>query len=298
MNGLIVVYKEKGWTSHDVVAKLRGILGTRKIGHAGTLDPQAEGVLPIGVGQGTRILEYVGNSHKTYEGEMVFGLKSDTEDLQGLLEEQPYDQGLLKEALISRVFEELHGTTLSQLPPMYSSVKVQGKKLYEYARAGQIAERQSRPVELFSLRPHFPVYQKEGRTCLKFTAKVSKGTYIRTLCVEIGERLGVPAVMGDLVRTEVGSFTLQDAYTLEQLAQRMEGKDIGFLRTLRSGISGQMDELLLEDADYERIRLGQKIPTPKNCSEEGLLAGIWHEELVCILRNDGGVLRIIKNVGA
>ncbi len=297
MNGLIVVYKEKGWTSHDVVAKLRGILGTRKIGHAGTLDPQAEGVLPVGVGKGTRILEYVGNSHKTYEGEMVFGLFSDTEDLQGHLEEKPFEPGLLEESLITRVFEELNGTTLSQLPPMYSSVKVQGKKLYEYARAGKTAERQSRPVELFSLQPHFPVFQKEGRPCLKFTATVSKGTYIRTLCVELGDRIGVPAVMGDLVRTEVGNFTLQEAYTLEQLAQRMEGRDMGFLRTLRSGIAGEMEELQLGDADYERIRLGQKIPVPRPFPEDLLLAGIWRDELVCILRNDGGLLRIIKNVG-
>lgn len=297
MNGLINVYKEKGWTSHDVVAKLRGILKTKKIGHAGTLDPQAEGVLPIGLGKGARLLEYVGDSHKVYEAELVFGLVSDSEDLQGNLEEVPYEQKELTQEKIVAVFNHFDGKVIAQVPPMYSSVKVNGRKLYQYARAGIVVERESRNVNLFQVKPLSELYWSEGHWCLLFRAKVSKGTYIRTLCVELGKALGVPGVMGSLTRQEAGNFNLKDSLTLEVIKQRAEADDFSFIQPLRFGLEGLMLQAELTKKQFEKIRLGQKIPNEFPVDNGTVFAGIYLEELVCILRNDDGLIRIIKNVG-
>lgn len=162
MNGVINIYKEKGWTSHDVIAKLRGILGTKKIGHAGTLDPEAEGVLPIGIGRGTRILEYIGSSHKVYEAEVVFGLRSNTEDLHGEVIEEPFDRERLSVVNIQAALDRLDGQVIAQVPPMFSSVKVGGKKLYQYARQGLEVPRESRNVELFQLQLLSDLYEVGG----------------------------------------------------------------------------------------------------------------------------------------
>ena len=297
MNGLINVHKKAGMTSHDVVFKLRKILGTKKIGHAGTLDPEAEGVLVAGVGKGTRILEYAGEGRKTYEAEIVFGLSSSTEDLQGDLKEEPYDPSLLTAGKLEAVLAELSGTILAQIPPMYSSVKVGGRKLYQYARAGQDVERRSRDVVLFSLEILTDLYEREGHLAARFRATVSKGTYIRTLCVEIGSRLGIPAVMGTLVRTAVGSFLLKEALTLSELEARMAEGDHSFLKPLVDGVKGTLPLVELTDEDYQKIRLGQKIPNTYPVEDGGAFAGLFQDRLVCILLNQDGLIRITKNVG-
>ena len=146
MNGFVNIYKEKGMTSHDVVSRLRRILKTKKIGHGGTLDPNAEGVLVMGIGNGTRLLEYVVEGSKTYEGELVFGAVSDTEDIVGNVQEVTYRQPTLD--AVQSVIAKLSGQVIEQVPPMYSSVKVDGKKLYEYARLGQDVERKARTISI------------------------------------------------------------------------------------------------------------------------------------------------------
>ena len=212
MNGIINVYKEKGYTSHDVVAVLRKIAGQKKIGHTGTLDPDATGVLPVCLGRATKLCDLLTDRDKTYEAVLLLGKTTDTQDISGaILKEQPTDH--LNEAEVTKVIESFKGT-YDQIPPMYSALKVNGKKLYELARAGKEVERQARHVDLPAieiLEIKFPV--------VKFRVECSKGTYIRSLCADIGEKLRCGGTMQSLVRTRVGEFRLADALTLAQLQE-------------------------------------------------------------------------------
>lgn len=296
MNGLINVFKDAGMTSHDVVSRLRRILGTKKIGHAGTLDPEARGVLVIGVGRGTRLLEYAGEGWKTYEAEIVFGVSSTTEDLHGELTPCSFDPSLLTDEALEAVLAPLNGTTIHQTPPMYSSVKIGGRKLYEYARAGQEIERASREIRIRELRLLSGLQETQGTFRARIQAVVSKGTYVRTLCVEIGRRIGVPAVMGDLLRTTVGPFGLEGSRTLAEVEEmHLRGEDSFFL-PLKAGI-GELRPVVLDEEDVPKIRLGQKVPNRYPVEEGETFAGFHGEELACILMLQDGLLRIIKNVG-
>ncbi len=297
MNGIINVFKEKGMTSHDVVYGVRKILKTKKVGHAGTLDPEAEGVLVVGVGKGTRLLEYVGDGYKVYEGEIVFGLNSDTEDIHGVLEQVEFSSELLENSKLEKIIESLSGTIISQKPPMYSSVKVKGRKLYQYARAGIEIERASKNIEIKRLSVKDNLYFADGYWRAKFTAGVSKGTYIRTLCVHIGELLGIPAVMGSLLRLQIGHFLIDNSLKLEVLANMEAKGDRSFLLPVREAIIDQMLQIELDEEAYSKIKLGQKIENRFPVENETIFAGIYKDELVCILKNVEGILRIIKNVG-
>ena len=214
MDGVIVIRKEKGYTSHDVVAKLRGILHMKKIGHTGTLDPDAEGVLPVALGKATRLVDMITDKEKTYEAVMRLGVVTDTQDMSGtVLSEVPEFQ--VAEEELRAVTESFAGDYM-QVPPMYSALKVNGKKLYELAREGKTVERKPRPVHFYEIEIldiDFPV------TC-------SKGTYIRTLCHDIGEKLGCGAAMETLLRTKVGRFTLDDAITLAQTEEAVRNGEI------------------------------------------------------------------------
>lgn len=209
MNGIINIYKEKGFTSFDVVAKMRGILNMKKIGHTGTLDPDAMGVLPVCIGNGTRLVELLADHDKEYIAELRLGVCTDTQDMTGTI---------LKEAPVEVTGEQVEAAVMSfvgdcmQIPPMYSALKVNGQKLYDLARAGIEVERKARPVtfhQIEILSIELPV--------VKFRVVCSKGTYIRTLCNDIGEKLGCYGAMQSLLRTRVGAFTLEEAITLEQL---------------------------------------------------------------------------------
>ena len=184
MNGIIVVNKPQGFTSHDVVAKLRGILKTRRIGHSGTLDPMATGVLPVFVGRATRACEFATADSKTYRAEMLLGVDTDTQDITGkILKECPVDVDKTKlDAVLPRFLGEI-----SQIPPMYSAIKVDGKKLYELARQGVEIERKPRQVVIHSISAEFI-----GENKVALEATVSKGTYIRTICRDIGEAIKIP----------------------------------------------------------------------------------------------------------
>ena len=210
-DGIINVYKEKGFTSHDVVAKMRGILKQKKIGHTGTLDPMAEGVLPVCLGKATKLCDMLTDKTKTYEAVLLLGRETDTQDTTGeILAEYPVmaDVAQVKEAVLSFLGH------YDQIPPMYSALKVDGKKLYELARAGKEVERKARPVEILDI--HVDRIELPRVT---MTVTCSKGTYIRTLCYDIGRKLGCGGCMESLLRTQVSGFCLKDSLTLTQIEE-------------------------------------------------------------------------------
>lgn len=214
MDGIINVYKEKGFTSHDVVAKLRGILHQKKIGHTGTLDPEAVGVLPVCLGKATKVCDLLTNKDKTYRAVCRLGVSTDTQDMTGEILEKG-DFSKVTQERLQEVLRDFEGDQL-QIPPMYSALKVNGKKLYELAREGKTVERKPRPIRIHSIE--LTDYQQaEGLFTMEVTC--SKGTYIRTLCHDIGEKLGCFGAMESLQRTRVGVFSLENALTLEQIEE-------------------------------------------------------------------------------
>lgn len=222
MDGILPLWKEKGMTSHDCVFKLRKILKMKKIGHTGTLDPEVEGVLPICLGQATKLSDYIMNEGKTYEAVICIGRKTTTEDSEGETVEEDNSFKTITKQQIEKVLQSLTGE-IEQTPPMYSAVKVKGKKLYEYARLGQVVQRPTRKVTIYTLQLLDDDVIFEGKE-VTFSIRVScsKGTYIRTLAVQIGEALGYPAHMQKLIRTRSGSFTKEQCYTLQQIKDKVE----------------------------------------------------------------------------
>lgn len=214
MNGIVIIDKPAGWTSQDVTARLRRVFGTRRIGHGGTLDPMATGVLPVFVGRGTRGVEFFEHAEKTYETELLLGVATDTEDTTGTV---------LTRREVSVTQEQLDGTLerfrgeIMQIPPMYSALKVNGQKLCDLARKGRRVERQPRPVTIHELT----LLSREGDT-LRLRVRCSKGTYIRTLCADIGEALGCGGCMQALRRTQAGEYTIAEAVPLQQLLEAAE----------------------------------------------------------------------------
>ena len=214
MNGIVIIDKPAGWTSQDVTARLRRVFGTRRIGHGGTLDPMATGVLPVFVGRATRGVEFFEHAEKTYETELLLGVATDTEDTTGTVlfrREVSVTQEQLTEVL-----ERFRGEIM-QIPPMYSALKVNGQKLCDLARKGRQVERQPRPVTIHELT----LLSREGDT-LRLRVRCSKGTYIRTLCADIGEALGCGGCMQALRRTQAGEYTIAEAVPLQQLLEAVE----------------------------------------------------------------------------
>lgn len=223
MDGIINIYKEAGYTSFDVVAKLRGILRERKIGHTGTLDPQATGVLPVCVGKATKLCELMLDKEKTYEAVMLLGVTTDTEDMTGtILERKPVR---ITEDEVRRAAEKFTGV-YGQIPPMYSALKVDGKRLYELAREGREIERKPRTVEIYENMPLSVETDEEGFVkTVTLRVRCSKGTYIRSLLRDMGEYLGCGACMKSLMRTQAGAFGIGDALTLAEVERaRDEGR--------------------------------------------------------------------------
>lgn len=212
INGIINVYKEKGYTSHDVVAKLRGIVGQKKIGHTGTLDPDAEGVLPVCLGRATKLCDMLTDKNKTYEAVLLFGKTTDTQDITGKVLEE-WDISFLTEEKVKDCIQGYIGE-YEQLPPMYSAVKVNGRKLYELAREGIEVERKKRKVRIFDIK-----ISKIDLPRVHMEVKCSKGTYIRTLCHDIGLETGTGACMEALKRTKVSCFEAGDSLKLSQIEE-------------------------------------------------------------------------------
>lgn len=220
MNGILLVLKPPGMTSFDVVAWLRGIFRVKKIGHAGTLDPAAAGLLPVCIGKATGTIDWFQDFDKSYRAEMVLGITTDTQDGEGeILQRNSV------EVDADRLCSVMHGFIgeYEQIPPMYSAVKINGKRLYELARQGMELDRKSRPVKITSLKLINCKMDLE-HPVVRFDVSCSKGTYIRTLCADIGQKLGCGAYMSFLVRTRVGPFHMADAFTLEEI-QRYRNED-------------------------------------------------------------------------
>lgn len=214
MNGIVIIDKPAGWTSQDVTARLRRVFGTRRIGHGGTLDPMATGVLPVFVGRATRGVEFFEHAEKTYETELLLGVATDTEDTTGTVLTRR-EVSVTQEQL-DEVLERFRGEIM-QIPPMYSALKVNGQKLCDLARKGRQVERQPRPVTIHELT----LLSREGDT-LHLRVRCSKGTYIRTLCADIGEALGCGGCMQALRRTQAGEYTIAEAVPLQQLLEAAE----------------------------------------------------------------------------
>lgn len=214
INGVINIYKIKGFTSHDVVAKLRGIMKQKKIGHTGTLDPDATGVLPVCLGSATKLCDMLTDKEKEYVAKVRLGIVTDTQDMTGTVlcqKEVNVNEKQVTEALKTFVGE------YEQIPPMYSALKVNGKKLYELAREGKEVERKARPVTI-----HYIEIMDMQLPELTIRVGCSKGTYIRTLCHDLGERLGCGAAMAALERTKSGEFTVETALTLAELEKKLK----------------------------------------------------------------------------
>lgn len=238
IHGVVNINKEKGYTSHDVVAKLRGIVGQKKIGHTGTLDPDATGVLPVCLGKATKLCDMLTDKNKTYETVMLLGKTTDTQDVSGtVLSESTWND--IDEDAVIKCIGGFVGEYL-QVPPMYSALKVNGQKLYELARQGIEIERKARPVVIFNINIlgiNLPRVRME--------VSCSKGTYIRTLCHDIGQKLGCGACMEELIRTKVSRFELAESITLSQVQELKE--------------TGRLEEILVPiDAmfsEYEAVTL-------------------------------------------
>ena len=252
-NGIIVIDKPPDWTSHDVVAKLRGLLRERRVGHAGTLDPMATGVLPVFVGRATRAVEYAAEADKEYLAEIQLGVITDTQDLTGTVgETRPVDAGRDR---VEAALEDFRGE-IWQTPPMYSAVKVGGKKLYELARRGQEVERAARPVTIHALT----LEGETGPGRYRLRVGCSKGTYVRTLCHDLGLRLGCGGTLAALRRTRSAGFSLEEAVTLEQVqAAADRGEAQGLLLPVDSYFA-QCPETRVEARDEARIRNGGAVP--------------------------------------
>ena len=278
MNGIINLKKEAGMTSHDAVFKLRKILGTKKIGHGGTLDPDVVGVLPIAVGKATRLVEFMQDEGKVYEGEITLGYSTTTEDASGEVVAETPVLSPLDEKLVDDAIASLTGP-ITQIPPMYSAVKVNGRKLYEYARAGQEVERPERQVTIYSFERTSPISYEDKLARFTFRVKCSKGTYIRTLSVDLGEKLGYAAHMSHLTRTSAAGLQLEDSLTLEEIAEKVEAGELDFLHPLEIG-TGDLVKVYLTPEQAQEVRVGRFIDLDQS---ENQLAAFEGEKILAIL---------------
>ena len=278
MNGIINLKKEAGMTSHDAVFKLRKILGTKKIGHGGTLDPDVVGVLPIAVGKATRMVEFMQDEGKVYEGEITLGYSTTTEDASGELVAETPVLAPLDEKLVDEAIASLTGP-ITQIPPMYSAVKVNGRKLYEYARTGQEVERPERQVTIYSFERTSPISYEDRLARFTFRVKCSKGTYIRTLSVDLGVKLGYAAHMSQLTRTSAAGLQLEDSLTLEEISEKVKAGQLDFLHPIEIG-TGDLVKVYLTPQQAEEVRFGRFIELEHSEKEVAAFEG---DNLLAIL---------------
>ena len=283
-NGIIIIDKAQDWTSMDVCAKLRGILREKKIGHAGTLDPMATGVLPVFVGNATRAVEFAEKGDKEYIAGLRLGLVTNTQDTTGeTLETRPVN---VDRAALEAVLPRFTGP-IQQIPPMFSAIKRDGKKLYELARAGKEVQRDPRPVTIHALE----VLEQQSEADYLIRVRCSKGTYVRTLCHDIGEALGCGGCMSSLRRTMAAGFMLDEAVTLEEAQEKREQLLLPTDQFFRSH-----EAYALSTARQEHLcRNGN--PDPARGLAEGSTYRVYDSagEFLCISRFEKGQLVSIKN---
>ena len=283
-NGIVIIDKPAGWTSMDVCAKLRGILKTKKIGHAGTLDPMATGVLPVFVGQATRAVSFAEGGEKEYVAGLRLGRTTNTQDTEGeTLTQSPVAVGREElEAVLPRFTGEI-----SQIPPMFSAIKINGQKLYDLARQGKEVERKARAVTIFALE----VVEQVSETDYILRIRCSKGTYVRTLCHDIGQALGCGGCMFSLRRTMAAGFTLDESVTLEQMQEGGEA----LLRPTDSLFRDRPDYRLRTEKQEERCRNGNPFFIQENLPEGEYRIYGREGEFLCLSRLQGDTMTSLKN---
>lgn len=253
INGIIIIDKPKGYTSHDVVAKAKKILNVKKVGHTGTLDPNATGVLPLLINKGTKFSKYLINHDKEYIVKLKLGIKTDTLDGEGkIIQEQKVD--ISKIDNIESKIKEFIGKQ-NQIPPMYSAIKVKGKKLYEYARKGEKVEIQPRQIEIYTI-DLIKIYEKENE--IDFKVSCSKGTYIRTLCESIAEKLGTIGYMKELKRTKVGNFYIENSIKIDELEEKTKQDISNYIITIEDLLCDK-EKIVLKNNELEKFLNGVKI---------------------------------------
>ena len=283
-NGILIIDKPAGWTSMDICAKIRGILREKRVGHGGTLDPMATGVLPVFVGRATRAVEFAADSDKEYIAELLLGVVTNTQDASGeVLEENEVSvTGEQLEAALDRFRGEIQ-----QVPPMYSAIKINGKKLYELARKGKEVERKPRSVTIHELEL---LGWPDAGESFRLRVRCSKGTYVRTLCHDVGQALGCGGCMSSLRRSMAAGFTLADAVTMEDVQERGEA----LLRPLDS-LFTQYPALTVRSAGQEkRVRCGNPITFPGAADGPYRIYG-QQGEFLCLSQARNGALTSVKN---
>lgn len=245
MDGIINIFKPKGITSHDAVNKTRRIFGIKRVGHTGTLDPNVTGVLPLCVGKATRTSEYILDLDKEYIGELSLGIATDTQDKWGKVLSKSSKE--ITEAQIRNVFNEFNGS-IEQIPPMHSAVRHKGKKLYEIARQGKVVERKPRNISIYKLEILKIIDNKK----IIFYTKCSKGTYIRTLCDDIGKALGSFGYMSYLIRVGVGNFEISNSYNLEYMESLDEKGLSSIIIPMDEGLS-HLDSIIIDNEFYKGL---------------------------------------------
>lgn len=282
MHGILPLWKETGMTSHDCVFKLRSILNTKKVGHTGTLDPSVEGVLPICIGHATRLAEYITDAGKEYEAIVSIGRSTTTEDADGEIVEENIEMKRITRQQILDVFEQLTGM-ITQTPPMYSAVKVNGRKLYEYARAGIAVERPSRQVSIHKLELLDDKEVYEGEV-INFPIRIAcgKGTYIRTLSMQIGGILGYPAHMEKLIRSKSGNYTQEQCFTLDQLRELKEQGTLDqAIRPLETALE-DFPKVQIPEGLFIGIQNGQVLPMHPFLQESDKIVYVENDRTVAV----------------
>ena len=286
MNGIIIIDKPQEWTSNDVVSRLRRVFNTRRIGHGGTLDPMATGVLPVFVGRGTRGVEFFEHAEKVYETTIRFGLTTDTEDITGKT---------LTETEVSLTREELEAVLprfrgdILQVPPMYSAIKVNGQKLYDLARKGREVERQPRPITIHELQ----LLEFAGNEA-RLRVRCSKGTYIRTLCKDIGEALGCGGCMAALRRVQAGEYTLEGSIPLRQLLDISEaGADVEHLLRPVDTMFASHPKLSLNEKQTRLVKCGNAFAS--DCKNGTYRVYAPDGEFLALCKAEGGRVSTIKS---
>ena len=286
MNGIIIIDKPQEWTSNDVVSRLRRVFNTRRIGHGGTLDPMATGVLPVFVGRATRGVEFFEHAEKVYETTIRFGLTTDTEDITGkTLTETEVS---LTEEELQKVLPRFRGEIL-QVPPMYSAIKVNGQKLYDLARKGREVERQPRPITIHELE----LLEFSGKEA-RLRVRCSKGTYIRTLCKDIGEALGCGGCMAALRRVQAGEYTLEGSIPLRQLLDISErGEDVEAMLRPVDTMFASHEKLRLNEKQARLVKNGNAFAS--DCPDGTYRVYAPDGEFLALCRADGGKVSTIKS---
>lgn len=286
-NGILIIDKPADWTSMDVCAKVRGIFHEKRVGHAGTLDPMATGVLPVFIGRATRAVEFASESKKEYIAELKLGVITNTQDTTGeVVEERPVTVG--RDQVLA-VLDRFRGDIL-QIPPMYSAIKIDGKKLYELARKGKEVERKARPVCIHELE----LLESTGPADYRLRVRCSKGTYVRTLCHDIGEALGCGGCMGALRRTMAAGFTLDDAVTLEAVqAAADRGEAESLLLPVDAYFAGRPDLILKPEAE-KKLRNGMTLVMPALPEGEYRVYGS-DQTFLALCRAERGKLITVKS---